>query len=297
MQNSFLLECPGCLISRDILLEMPCCLRSFCKNCLENTAFCPKCSKVFDVKRCRPVYPLPAIISAVIAICPFPGCDRKIDPLLLQQHKESCRFKPTTDIETLDPHYSSPQDQEQKKLRNMYCNYLNMYHKQVSQDPRFFNHIILPSDTLQGIALRYGVTTRELRDENMLTTTAHLHERAALKIPIKRNNAPSQDIDPRELKAIMERRLVARFMKETRTKERSEALFYLEETNFDVNAATQLFFDDGVWAHEHPCPKSLTQPSSAPASYGVVDAHNSINSQDPSGAKKKKHSRKCLALA
>jgi len=49
-------------------------------------------------------------------------------------------------------------------------------------DGTYVTHIVVPTDTLQGIALKYATTVTELKRLNKLTT-ANIHERGTLKVP------------------------------------------------------------------------------------------------------------------
>ncbi|XP_077524672.1 lysM and putative peptidoglycan-binding domain-containing protein 1-like [Amblyomma americanum] len=56
--------------------------------------------------------------------------------------------------------------------------------KYVSRSGKTIKHIVQPSDTLQGIALRYGVTTEELKRANRLWTSDSLFLRTWLAVPV-----------------------------------------------------------------------------------------------------------------
>lgn len=56
--------------------------------------------------------------------------------------------------------------------------------KYVSRSGKTIKHVVQPDDTLQGIALRYGVTTEELKRANRLWTSDSLFLRPWLAVPV-----------------------------------------------------------------------------------------------------------------
>ncbi|XP_077563939.1 lysM and putative peptidoglycan-binding domain-containing protein 1-like [Haemaphysalis longicornis] len=56
--------------------------------------------------------------------------------------------------------------------------------KYVSRSGKTIKHVVQPNDTLQGIALRYGVTTEELKRANRLWTSDSLFLRPWLAVPV-----------------------------------------------------------------------------------------------------------------
>lgn len=64
--------------------------------------------------------------------------------------------------------------------------------KYVSRSGKTIKHVVQPSDTLQGIALRYGVTTEELKRANRLWTSDSLFLRPWLAVPVREEEPPLQ---------------------------------------------------------------------------------------------------------
>jgi len=248
------IKCPGCSFLRENLLELPCCSSTFCEACLQKSARCLKCQNIFNIKHCNRYYQMSSVISANLLECPNPGCGRKLDPILLSHHKQNCPFTPSCEIEQLDTHFETKEQFARRSLFNMQKSYSNMFSKQLSSDPRFYSHIIVPSDTLQGLALKYGVTTQEIKLENKLTTGSNIHERAILRIPVNTKVQANNEIDSKELEALMQRRLVSKFKKETKIREDSEAYYYLHSNYFDLDASISAYRDDILWASLHPSP-------------------------------------------
>ncbi|XP_035204828.1 lysM and putative peptidoglycan-binding domain-containing protein 2-like [Stegodyphus dumicola] len=52
------------------------------------------------------------------------------------------------------------------------------------KNERYIKHIVQPGDTLQGLALRYGVTMEQIKRENKMWTTDSLFLRSTLNIPV-----------------------------------------------------------------------------------------------------------------
>lgn len=62
--------------------------------------------------------------------------------------------------------------------------------KYVSRSGKTIKHVVQPNDTLQGIALRYGVTTEELKRANRLWTSDSLFLRPWLAVPVLEAGPP-----------------------------------------------------------------------------------------------------------
>uniref|UniRef100_T1J056 LysM domain-containing protein n=1 Tax=Strigamia maritima TaxID=126957 RepID=T1J056_STRMM len=59
----------------------------------------------------------------------------------------------------------------------------------------FIKHTVMPEDTLQGIALKYGVTTEEIRRINKIWLNDSLYLRPLLDIPLANDCQTSQNSD------------------------------------------------------------------------------------------------------
>jgi len=202
-----LTDCPGCNYARAVLLELPCCSRQFCKQCLEFKTHCPGCSKTFNIANCYPCQPLQRLVSEVLVECKY--CHYKTTEFLLKQHENSCRHSSILNnelVEALMDPTQTPKGVELQRKRNIYSSFMmysNVRHildclennKPLDTTPLsvdvgedgFYTHIILDSDTLPGLAVKYGVTPVEIKEVNRLFSD-QIHERTALKIP--RKNPP-----------------------------------------------------------------------------------------------------------
>jgi len=134
------------------------------------------------------------------------------------------------------------------KLMNLQKSYLGLYASQIQKNSGSYTHVILPTDTLIGLAFKYNITVNDIKVANSLTS-GNIHERSVLKIPIKQ--APQFEIDD-GLCLIMQRRLINHFKKETQIVEDSEALFYLQANNFHLQNSIEDFKQDQEWAKTHP---------------------------------------------
>jgi len=127
---------------------------------------------------------------------------------------------------------------------------------------QFYTHIIMPTDTLQGLALKYGVTVSEIRTENRLTTGANLHERATVRIPVRKDKIEEETLSERDKELLMQKRLVASFRRQARGNvSLDEAFYYLNLTQFDLSASLSIYAEDLAWAANNPPPSSRFQKS------------------------------------
>jgi len=144
----------------------------------------------------------------------------------------------------------------------MHCSYVKYYVQDSGpSSPGYITHVVLPTDTLQGLSLKYGVAISEIRSENRLMTS-NLHEKHTLRIPERKKFTVEQEVNLSELEAMMQRRLVGRFKKMTSILEMSEALFYLEATEYDLEAAIKSYHEDSSWERSHPLRRAAEPPSS-----------------------------------
>lgn len=267
-------NCPGCNFYRETLLELPCCQSLYCVKCLQDKARCPKCTKYFDIAKCaetRSLGSLVSLVDEVLVKCRFSGCTHKTTKILINQHEASCShaFYDRTLAEALmDPSLTplAVATQRKKNIFSPFMMYNNVKHildcmeKNVpldstpipedSADDEFFTHIILDTDTLQGLAIKYKVSVFDLKETNRMTTD-QLHERTALRIP-RRTQPTFTEADAKGLEKLLVQRLVQRFRRKTSIKSNEEALFYLENANMDVEAAYKAWIDDTEWEKTAP---------------------------------------------
>ncbi|XP_049834222.1 lysM and putative peptidoglycan-binding domain-containing protein 2 isoform X3 [Schistocerca gregaria] len=95
---------------------------------------------------------------------------------------------------TTDEKQSIRESAKQPKKYGSFCNH-------VSRQDNCIKHIIVEGDTLQGIALKYGVTMEQIRRLNRLWATDSLFLREYLLIPVPADKAlsasqSSTDVNP-----------------------------------------------------------------------------------------------------
>lgn len=197
-------NCPGCRFYRETLLELPCCHELYCLRCLQDKARCPNCTRYFDIAECYENRPMVSLLEEVLVECRFAGCGHKTTKILLNQHEASCKHvtvDPSLLDALMDP-LETPNAIALSRKKNIFTPFMmynNVKHildcmennqpldstpipEDANSDDEFFTHIILESDTLQGLAIKYKVSISDLKETNRLTTD-HLYERTALRIP------------------------------------------------------------------------------------------------------------------
>jgi hypothetical protein len=120
------------------------------------------------------------------------------------------------------------------------------------QSPAVLEHVIMPEDTMQGICLKYRVSAVTLRQYNNFSGTA-FRSKKSLRIPLDAgmrcvSQPPTQDV------------VIQKFMNIT-NEPREEAMFYLEDHNFDLMEALAAINGDTQWLMEH---EQKHAPPSAP---------------------------------
>jgi len=228
--------------------------------------------------------PIEVLKQECLASCKF--CGELYSTILVKHHESSCPKVPVSDIvadftSEFPPNLSRTKLTEQDLLEyRIQKNLLASYNKILSQSYQsggigFINHVITPTDTISGIALRYGITTADLRRANHLVGNGDqaFHQHTVLRIPS--TAAPQQMPELKDLPAInvLKRRLVARFAHETSCP-MDESQYYLEANHYNLDLAlTEFRLDDQVplppTISHHVPNKSLiisTDPKSNPRS-------------------------------
>ena len=106
------------------------------------------------------------------------------------------------------------------------------------------NHLVASTDTLKGICLKYSVTATDIRRVNMFSGN-NIQMFKYLRIPINGDNKNiSIPPESKEQKAINEFKLI--------TKEnRVETILYLEEFDYDIDAALKSWREDNLFVLEN----------------------------------------------
>jgi len=147
----------------------------------------------------------------------------------------------------------------QKNLLHGYTQMLSKYSAHDGDDG-FINHVIADTDTLSGIAIRYGVTVNELRQANRLVGNG---DQAMYKLMVLR--VPKSHILPQpqgglDMAAynLLKRRTIARFARKAGCCSLDEAKYYLETFYFDFEKALAEFRADAKVALPTP-PVTISQ--------------------------------------
>ncbi|KAH8595808.1 hypothetical protein B0O99DRAFT_143876 [Bisporella sp. PMI_857] len=110
------------------------------------------------------------------------------------------------------------------------------------------------NDSITSLAFRYNVPLAALRKANNLTSDHLLMGRRTVVIPgeyykggVSLSPRPIEGEDEERRKAI-----VRRWMMSCKVSDYDIALLYLEQTDYDLDAAIELYRDDERWEKEHP---------------------------------------------
>lgn len=107
--------------------------------------------------------------------------------------------------------------------------------------PSIIDHVVAPTDTLQGICLRYGVTRASLRRVNQGCDDLRFH--TVLRVPLRTGTRqPLPDVSARE-RALLRLRTATRLAT-------AECEFYLDEAAGDVERALAAAAADALWEEE-----------------------------------------------
>jgi len=178
--------------------------------------------------------------------------------IMRKNHEERCKFAPDIKknelIAALCDDVLSKEQEIEKKRNNLLKSYITLNPEAANAfGEDYITHIILDTETLQGISLKYDVSVSEIKKLNKMSTDA-LHERTLLKIPVK-NLQSNYSADPAQLEDLLKKRLVARFKRETKTMSSDEALYYLENNFGEYDAAIKEYRADIAWEQQKNLPK------------------------------------------
>jgi len=246
--------CPLCRLWKESLRVMPCCSFKFCDDCVWKSSGCVKCKTNLDFKSLPMYKPFDVLKRECLATCKF--CGELYSTILLRHHECNCPKAPLSDIvKDLTPELPpniprnklTEQDLREYHVRkNLLASYNKILPQPSSFESGFITHVIVDTDTISGIALRYGITTGDLRKANHLVGNngdQALHQRTVLRIPATAPRTPeSKEMDLASLN-LLKRRLVARFARKTGA-QIDEAEYYLEAHHYDLDLAFTEFQRD-----------------------------------------------------
>jgi len=178
--------------------------------------------------------------------------------IMRKTHEEKCKFAPDIKknelIAAVCDDVLTKEQEIEKKRNNLLKSYITLNPEAANAfGEDYLTHIILDTETLQGIGLKYDISVSEIKKLNKMTTDA-LHERTLLKIPVK-NPPSSYSSDPVELEDLLKKRLIARFKRDTKITSKDEALYYIENNSGDYDAAIKEYHSDIVWEKQKNLPK------------------------------------------
>lgn len=112
----------------------------------------------------------------------------------------------------------------------------------------YVEHVVLPSDTLQGLCLSYKISATRLRQANQFSGSTLLLAPKKLIVPLSYNALKSgqirmQDRESREFKLYA-------FLAEFPEMKNVDAKEYLDKADWDLNEAIHLAHDDKDWEKE-----------------------------------------------
>jgi len=211
--------------------RLECCGRVICGSCISNnprfSTHCPFCQ---------------------ISTAPSTLPPRLRDPPAYTPPSSSKPSPPSSELlpsysDEL-PSYSSiaePQSQPPEKSKS----------KPVEDVLHFLDH---EHDSLQSLSLRYGVPISVLRRSNNISSDHLLLARRTVLIPGEYYNG-GVSLSPRPVEGEDEERrkaTVRRWMVTCKVSEYDVALLYLEQADYDLEAAIAAYKEDEMWEKQHP---------------------------------------------
>ena len=117
----------------------------------------------------------------------------------------------------------------------------------------FVRHTVVTTDTIAGLALKYGVKAADIKRANNLIGDS-IFERKHLDIPNPTRIPDSVELSGGLPKCGKEEIAISRFAATARC-DKAEAKYYLTDYDWDMDKAMAAFMADAEWAKAHPFPK------------------------------------------
>lgn len=111
-------------------------------------------------------------------------------------------------------------------------------------------HIVVSTDTLAGLAVKYGVKAADIKRANNLLGDS-IFERKHLEIPNPSRIPNVEELQGQVPKCGKEQIAITRFMNTAKCC-KQEALYYLVDNDYQLDKALSVFFEDEEWARTHP---------------------------------------------
>jgi len=116
----------------------------------------------------------------------------------------------------------------------------------------YFKYRILLTDTLVGVALKFGLKLETIKSINSIQNDSEIYSRYFLYLPWAKDKPFLDQADTLSSeREAMKKHTVSKFMRLHALLE-DEALCYLSENDFDVDKAAQALQDDVDWEHSQP---------------------------------------------
>jgi len=159
-------------------------------------------------------------------------------------------YKPTLkqdEGEMIDPKNENNEEEEEKEKEKEKGKEKKEKEKEEKEKENpFFIHVVTKTDTLVGLALRYGVSVDEIKRANFLTSGQLIWHRKNLRIPTH-----GRVFQPQRIAVPTHREIASLFKNKTGCKDLAEAKYYLEDCEYDMETALKHFEEDKKWENEN----------------------------------------------
>jgi LysM repeat protein len=133
----------------------------------------------------------------------------------------------------------------------------------------YFHHRIKPSDTLEGLCLRYHVTQRAVMKLNHLSTKK-IQFLKELRIPLRSGQASPVMEEEEEAEGNAERDLIQNFAQEASVSLR-EAKYYLQLSRYDFQEALREWRADEEWCQKNELGNEMRRAGTQPAQQTALE--------------------------
>lgn len=124
-------------------------------------------------------------------------------------------------------------------------------------DRKYLKHYVVHTDTIGGLSIKYGVKVEDIKSVNKLVKEQDMWSKHFVLIPYHGQRVMEMNQEEKEkLRNDMRRRMIVRFRKATKCRCDSEAVYYLEDSLFDLAVAIRRFEEDLTWERETKLPSS-----------------------------------------
>ncbi|KAL1302707.1 hypothetical protein AAFC00_003067 [Neodothiora populina] len=219
---------------------LPCCTRAICQRCIASNprykAYCPYCQISTEPS------PLPQGLRD-----PPPYDSNSVrDGNAIDSVDEKRHISDNDhDDDAEPPSYSTITNPSTAPLEKPSSS---------STPPQDVLHFLTPQDTLLSLSLAYKVPLDALRRSNNIFADHLLQGRRTLLIPAEYYKG-GVSLSPRPVEGEEEelrRSKVRRWMVRCKVSEYDVALLYLEQADYDLEAAVEAYKEDERWEKEHP---------------------------------------------